>query len=588
MKKIAILLGFCLIMAMVPTFIPQPIYAMTGSGTPGDPYVIYNVTDLQNMANNLSAYYVLNCSIDASATVGWNGGAGFAPVGPFTGQLDGNNYTISELYINRTGTTEVGLFSNIDTGVVGNLTFYDCDVRGRHEVGILVGDVASATVTDVACVSCDVRGQTYVGGLIGRSAYDTVTGCSYQGFLRQYWYDWRGHSVGGLVGYAIASTYTRCYTNIIGSGGSMSEKYGGMFGSLETNNDVDQCYAVGSFSIVFDASGYKWRAGGFAGYIGAGTHVNDCYARVDVAVSPNGERIGGFSGQQAVDEFGYTGQINNCYSTGAVSGGPSYVGGFNGYRSSGIVDCFWDTQTSGQASSAGGTGKSTTEMKTEFTFTDAGWDFSTIWDIGGTVNDGYPYFLWWYNPPTLIDDVNQVVWFQPNAIILGTELPNRAQGGTLQDGEFHWGANPAGITISHGELIPEEEYDFVPISPSSEDIIQPNPDIMTGDVDTAGLTNNPFYALVHALGSEHPTRLTDRLVWLIFAWFVLIAAMLFVHIGFDTKKDTEKPQHFVLTTIVGLGLSILFYTMGIFPLWVVILMAFGLIGAIIYERQPVL
>jgi hypothetical protein len=35
-------------------------------------------------------------------------------------------------------------------------------------------------------------------------------------------------------------------------------------------------------------------------------------------------------------------------------------------------------------------------------------------------------------------------------------------------------------------------------------------------------------------------------------------------------------------------LSILFYTMGIFPLWVIILMAFGMVGAIIWERQPVL
>ena len=82
--------------------------------------------------------------------------------------------------------------------------------------------------------------------------------------------------------------------------------------------------------------------------------------------------------------------------------------------------------------------------------------------------------------------------------------------------------------------------------------------------------------------------LNDRLVWLIFAWLALIGAMLFVHIGFDTKRGTQKPHHFVLTTAVGLGLSIFFYLLVIFPLWVPILMGFGLLGAIIYERQPVL
>ncbi len=40
-----------------------------------------------------------------------------------------------------------------------------------------------------------------------------------------------------------------------------------------------------------------------------------------------------------------------------------------------MTDCFWDTQTSGQAASAGGTGKTTAEMQTENTFTDADWDF---------------------------------------------------------------------------------------------------------------------------------------------------------------------------------------------------------------------
>lgn len=555
MKKLSVLLGFCLLVAMLPTFMPQPVAAMTGSGTSGDPYVIYNVTDLQNMNNNKAAYYKLANDIDASATSGWNGGAGFVPVGtvaaPFTGHFNGNNYTIDGLYINRGSTTHCGMFGYVTEATIGNVTLSDFYVKGQGAVGGLIGYIyQDTTVTYIRVYGECLATANGVGGCIGQISDTHTLGYSYVTYCYAY----------ATVTSTPNTADAGCFIGIAGYGAVISScaSDGQSYGHVDT--------------------------GGFVGSGGGG--MTNCYSRAHVYMRDNGT-IGG--GQYGGGFGGAVGPVVNCYSTGMVTcldvHGCADLGGFTGNALSGCTACFWDLDTS-LATSDCGTGKSTPEMKTQSTFTDAGWDFDTIWSIGGTINDGYPYLLWWYNPPDIIQDANQVVWFQPNAIIEGTELPNRAQGGTLQDGEFHWGANPAGITISHGELIPEEEYDFVPISPGSEDIIKPDPDIMTADVDTAGLVNNPLYPLVHALGSQ--TGLTDRLVWLILAWLIVIGAMLFVHIGFDTKKGTEKPQHFVLTTIVGLGLSILFYTMGIFPLWVVILMAFGLIGAIIYERQPVL
>jgi hypothetical protein len=68
-----------------------------------------------------------------------------------------------------------------------------------------------------------------------------------------------------------------------------------------------------------------------------------------------------------------------------------------------VYDSFWDTETSGQGSSAGGTAKNTTEMQSFATFDDAGWDIiavaspSTrntdyIWNIVNTVT--YPFLSW--------------------------------------------------------------------------------------------------------------------------------------------------------------------------------------------------
>ncbi|MBA7638304.1 hypothetical protein ES703_45957 [subsurface metagenome] len=74
------------------------------------------------------------------------------------------------------------------------------------------------------------------------------------------------------------------------------------------------------------------------------------------------------------------------------------VGGLVGvkYSTEGIIGCFWDVNTSGQTASAGGTGLLTAQMQQRITFTDAGWDFTTlVW----TIDEGVDYpRLWWETP----------------------------------------------------------------------------------------------------------------------------------------------------------------------------------------------
>jgi len=86
----------------------------------------------------------------------------------------------------------------------------------------------------------------------------------------------------------------------------------------------------------------------------------------------------------------YSGYIYKCYSTGSVSGMGDDVGGLVGLHEAGeVADSFWDTETSDQSSSAAGTPRTTAEMKTQSTFTSAGWDFIEVWDIGE--NQTYPF-----------------------------------------------------------------------------------------------------------------------------------------------------------------------------------------------------
>jgi hypothetical protein len=84
------------------------------------------------------------------------------------------------------------------------------------------------------------------------------------------------------------------------------------------------------------------------------------------------------------------GTVTKSYSAGAVSGTGTGVGGLVGYNwwLCPVTQCFWDILTSAQTKSAGGTGKTTAEMKTAKTYLDAGWDF-----VGETANGTED--IWW-------------------------------------------------------------------------------------------------------------------------------------------------------------------------------------------------
>jgi hypothetical protein len=98
--------------------------------------------------------------------------------------------------------------------------------------------------------------------------------------------------------------------------------------------------------------------------------------------------------------------VSNSYSTGKVAGTGKqqslYVGGLVGYSIGTVSNSFWDIQTSGQATSAGGTGKTTAEMQNIDTFLGAAWDIIAVaheetnpaytWNI--VDGQTYPFLSW--------------------------------------------------------------------------------------------------------------------------------------------------------------------------------------------------
>ncbi len=314
--------------------------------------MITDCVELQNMKNNLAGNYALANDIDCSATVNWNGGEGFVPVGiyspsaPFTGSLDGQGFHINALTINRPTETRVGLFRHTSsTATISSLGMLGGSISGAREVGGLVG-YNIGTISN-SYTTGSVTGSHSVGGLVGSNSY--------------------GGSSSGTISNSHATG------SVMGSGGSKNY-LGGLVGFNYQLTTISNSYATGSVETP-----YSGRVGGLVS-VNYGT-ISNSYATGSVT-SPSNEAGG-------LVAYSSGGTISNSYATGRVTGSSGDVGGLVGSGYGAISSSYWDTQTSGRASSDGGTGKTTAQMYQQATF--VGWDFVTIWEIDE--GNGYPAFI---------------------------------------------------------------------------------------------------------------------------------------------------------------------------------------------------
>jgi hypothetical protein len=218
----------------------------------------------------------------------------------------------------------------------------------------------------IACYSRgNILGDKHVGGLVGAN-YETITDCYAMGTVSG-----SEGSAGGLVGLNYSGIITNCYSTgiVTGKGGGI----GGLVGDNIGMSIISACYSKGN------VSGNN-AVGGLVGANAGDLSISNCYATGSVK---GNDRVGGLMGLSM-------GVISACYSKGNVSG-TNHVGGLVGDGlSMRVVSSFWDIETSGRLTSpGGGMGKTTAEMKTKSTFTEAGWDFVEVWGIGE--NQTYPF-----------------------------------------------------------------------------------------------------------------------------------------------------------------------------------------------------
>jgi hypothetical protein len=214
----------------------------------------------------------------------------------------------------------------------------------------LVGHLApGGKVSEVGVENVNITGDLCVGGGVGWND-GTVSGSYSTGSLTGAVF------VGGLVG-VNRGTVSRCYSTSRATGTLGGGCVGGLVGRMY-NGTVTNSYSTGG------------------------------------ATGPS--CVGGLVGHN------WGGSVSNSYSTASVSGNV-LVGGFVGENEGTVTGSFWDMQTSGQATSAGGTGKTIAEMKSIATFSGAGWNIIVVADPGRrnlsyvwNIVDGqtYPFLSW--------------------------------------------------------------------------------------------------------------------------------------------------------------------------------------------------
>ena len=340
--------------------------------------------ELTQIRQNSSGKYRLTANIEflpedfAPGGAFYNNGSGWQPIGNsyntrFTGELDGNGYTIDGLTVTLNAPTSdssvyAGLFGYAG-GRIENLRMTNTRISVTGGQYVYAGSLVAAGMGTIR--ACKIENSRIVltetaltgkaGGIAGRMFSGAIRMCRMSGSIEA---QGVAPSVGGLVGQshaAIEESY--CKASIVMQ--SSSDSYAGgitgasdlqAIGGQSKTSTISQCtasvnisagaYAGGIVGYFVEGNVEKCRvegvistkeiegqAGGIIGRNKYGGKVTDCYNMASVAAS---EVAGGIVGYEYTT---YLFTISKCWSSGDITA--PVVGGIAGYIGfSSIEECY--------------------------------------------------------------------------------------------------------------------------------------------------------------------------------------------------------------------------------------------------------
>ncbi len=309
-----------------------------------NPYYIYTLSDMKavgqgdyisysNQVENgnaaeaqdwgLDKYYKLMLDIDLEGTSSNR----WTSITNFKGVFDGNEHTLSNLYISATSSSK-GLFGYVgNPAVIKNITIDSGTISSvYYNIAAIVGSAEGTSSEQVTILNChnliDIEYYSYdyaishngCGGIVGSTTYTTIKNCSNSGDIIGYK---SGVLMGGIAGSCKNSTIKSCYN----SGTIYGESFiGGLVGESYSTTDIIACYNVGNVYSEKTTGTVLSHPYGLGGLIGAAGSVSG-------------------SGSKTTTTSCYSAGGVHCYTSTASS-----VGGFVGYAESATMSyCYYDS-----------------------------------------------------------------------------------------------------------------------------------------------------------------------------------------------------------------------------------------------------
>jgi len=373
---------------------------------------------LQAMQNNLTENYTLINDVDCSSSVGWDAGQGFLPIGNnteiFTGNFDGQGYSISNIHISR----EFGVHGFIsfigENSTIQNINFNQFYICTHHQIPYInyrTGYVSLdnyGTIKNVnisvnmkiagGCIWNGLHAQL-VGGIISSRNYGNITGVVVTGDYHN------NNNPTGVIAGQNDGIIKNAYTDIdIGITSLGARNHGGIAG---TNNGIIRNSSAHGRFIYFSTSlsasgggiavtnngliensystgidlGRGTRGGIVATNTGTGI-INNTWSNRSISSSATTGNRGGLVGNNQ-------GIISNSYSFGFVGNATETWGGLIGVNTGTVINSYWDVEASTRNISSGGEPRNTYDLSKQNNFVD--WNFNNVWGI--IEENSYPYLL---------------------------------------------------------------------------------------------------------------------------------------------------------------------------------------------------
>ena len=344
---------------------------------------IWNVDDLYNVRNNMSANYVLMADIDMSKEVAdggkycYKGTNGWEPIGSkgnysnttFTGEFNGNNHIISGLRIEmNTSVTNynkvccLGLFAN-NSGIIKNLSLSKINIEAVEEAEYFKNVGAISGQNSGLIENCHI-----LNGSISIYAYKNG------GVTDAY--------AGGISGYCYRDSFIKkCSNNCTikgsGYGSSVLAAIGGIsginFGSITTSyNSGNLCKYSKSLNFIIYEGGIAGQSSGTASIIDNCYNSGDIYNETD---NLRDEHIFAISGTS-------NNNIKNCYNVGLIHNKTAT----KDFDEKEVTNCYFLENKNNAVLGTNVLSESQFQEANSF----SGFDFENTWTIDNTADYVYP------------------------------------------------------------------------------------------------------------------------------------------------------------------------------------------------------